>query len=109
MFEKEMRIMQANSETVTITLNHYEDLKLQIKQQEEKYDALLNEIKDIITDNGNFKLEKEYSKLAFGNWYFSIKTGLNEELDDLRSENERLKAKLNTKISFIDKLKSLFS
>lgn len=109
MFDKEMRIIQTNAETVTITLNHYEEIKSQIKRQDEKHDALLNEIKDIISNNGNFKLEKEYSKFAFGNWYFSMKTGVNEELDDLRAENKRLKTKLNSKISFIDKLKLLFS
>jgi DNA mismatch repair ATPase MutS len=108
-FNYQMRIIKNNAETVTLTLSSYEDLKLQIKQQDEKYNILLKETIDVIKNNGNFKLENKYSKFAFGNWYFSIKTGVNQEIDELRAENKKLKEESNKKLSLAEKLKILFS
>src|SRR5690348_9711085 len=102
-FNYQMRVIKNNAETVTLTLSSYEDLKLQIKKQDEKCNRLLEDVIDIVKNNGNFKLENKYSKFALGNWYFSIKTGVNQEIDELRAENKKLKDELNKPMSFTEK------
>jgi len=109
MFEKKMRAIQTNSETVKLTLRNYEDMKRDIAELTAKINSLAEENNEIIKSTGNYDLSTKFSKFAYGNCYFTLKTGINQEIDELREENKKLKDKLNKQMSLTEKIKYLFS
>lgn len=107
-FDYEMRIIQSNAETVTITLRHYEDFKGTIERLKKENEELIHNFTDVLNKNEDYVLSENYASFIFSNSYFHLKKGINTEIDQLKDTIESLRDKANKKQIFWFKLKNIF-
>lgn len=108
MFDYNMRILKQSSETVTLTLKSYEDMKRDIQTVINERDDIIHKLSDIMNKERNFELSDKYFKITFNNDTYIQKKGVNIEIDQLNETIEALREKLNKKQTFIQKMKNLF-
>ena len=115
-----LRLLRRNGETVNITLNTYHELLEEARKRTCERDEMISELEELVKNNGNYEKQQfhiNYSDFQFCNQsdfqfsrnHYVLKQGINEKIDRLKEENKKLKDLLNKKLTFLDKIKLLFS
>lgn len=108
MFQHEMRILKQNAETVTITLNRYEDMITDIQSLRKERNELAEDLSKILENNENYELSDNFYYIAFLDRKFVLKKGVNNEIDQLKDVVSKLTNDIQKSQTFWYKLKNLF-